>query len=135
MYIISNNRGRLNISPSLKKAANLPLVHLTFFFKHKQRNLPEWPILTSKLSGTVHPSVNRVRLGALQPSAVNKSINKGTTKAQRIDLPLKMQSCDVISPLHCLNGLKIVVELQCHPGPFGAACLCFLLHECPTLFN
>ena len=51
---------------------------------------------------------------ALHPSAVNKSINLGTTNAQRIDLALKIRSRDVISTMICLTTLKIVAELQCH---------------------
>ena len=39
------------------------------------------------------------------------SINLGTTNPQRIDVALKWQSCDVISPMHCLTSLKIVAEL------------------------
>ena len=48
---------------------------------------------------------------ALQPSVVNTSINLVTTNAYRSDLALKVQSCDVISHMHCLIRLKIAVEL------------------------
>ena len=48
---------------------------------------------------------------ALQPSVVNTSINLVTTNTYRIDLALKVRSCDVISPMHCLTSPKIVVEL------------------------
>ena len=47
---------------------------------------------------------------APQPAAVNKSINLGTTNAQIIDLSLKRQSCDVISPINCLTCPKKVAE-------------------------
>ena len=42
---------------------------------------------------------------------VNKSINLGTAIVQRIDLAITVPSCDVISPVHCLAGLKKVAEL------------------------
>ena len=44
-------------------------------------------------------------------SLVNKSIKLGTTNPQRIDLALKWQGCDVISPMHCLTSLKKVAGL------------------------
>ena len=72
---------------------------------------------------------------ALQPAEVNKSINLGTINPQRIDLALKRQSCDVISPMHCLTCLKKVAELGCHQVTFGANLICLLFWECSTLFN
>ena len=48
---------------------------------------------------------------ALQPTVVNKSFNLRTTNPQKTDLALKRQSCDVISPMHCLSSLKKVAEL------------------------
>ena len=47
----------------------------------------------------------------LATAVENMSINLGTTNAQRIDLALKIWSCGVISPMHCLTSLKIVAEL------------------------
>ena len=38
------------------------------------------------------------------------SINLGSTYAHRIDLALKIWSCDVISPMRCPTSLKIVAE-------------------------
>ena len=53
-----------------------------------------------------------IELGwALQPALVNKSIHLGNTNTQRIDLAFKEQSCDVISPMHCLTSIKIVAAL------------------------
>ena len=46
-----------------------------------------------------------------QPSLVYKSINLGTINAQIIDLALKVQRREIISPMHCLSCLKIVAEL------------------------
>ena len=43
---------------------------------------------------------------ALQSSVGNKIFNLGTTNANRIDLALKMRSCDIISPC----SLKIVAD-------------------------
>ena len=43
----------------------------------------------------------------LKPSLVSKSINFGTTNAQKIDLALKVRSCQVISPMHRMTCLKI----------------------------
>ena len=54
--------------------------------------------------------VNIIRWGT-QPSVVNKIFNLGTTNTQSIDLALKMQSCDIISPMHCLTSMKIAAEL------------------------
>ena len=52
---------------------------------------------------------NLIEIGwALQASLVNKSINLGTTNAQRIDLALKVRSRGVISPMHSLTSLKIL---------------------------
>ena len=48
---------------------------------------------------------------ALLFSLVNKSINLGTTSAQRIDLAIKVRSSDVIRPTHCLTSLKNLAEL------------------------
>ena len=48
---------------------------------------------------------------AFQPALVNKSINSGTTSNHKIDLALKIQSSDVISPMHCRTSLKIVAEM------------------------
>ena len=39
------------------------------------------------------------------------SCHFGTTNADRIDLALKMWSCDGIIPKHCLTSQKIVAEL------------------------
>ena len=47
----------------------------------------------------------------IQPLFVEMSSSLGTTNDQRIDVALKMQSCDVISTMHCLTSLKIVAEL------------------------
>ena len=60
----------------------------------------------------VVPAQRRIDLGwAHQRSVVNKSINSGTTNTHRIDLPLKIHSCDIISPMFCLTSLKIAAEL------------------------
>ena len=73
---------------------------------------------------------------APQASLVNNSINLAITNTQRIDLALKVRSRDVISPMHCLNCMKILVQFNCHQGSFRAACICLLFLECPTLlFN
>ena len=52
----------------------------------------------------------------LQPGLVNKSINLGSTNAQRIDQALKVQSCDAISLMHCLTSLKIVEDVIMAPS-------------------
>ena len=57
---------------------------------------------------------------ALQPALVNWSINLGTTNALKMDRALKIWSCDVIRPMHCLTCLKIGAKLRCHPGTFGS---------------
>ena len=61
---------------------------------------------------------------AFQPALENKSINSVTTKNWPV--ALKRRSCDAISQMHCLTSLKIVVELWCLQGTFGATCLCLL---------
>ena len=56
---------------------------------------------------------------SLQPSAVNKlwtinenhCLNLGTTNTEIIDLTLKMQSHDIISPLINLTSMKLATEL------------------------
>ena len=54
--------------------------------------------------------------------------------AHTIDLGLKLWSCDVISPLHCMTGMKVVTELWCHPGTFIATCIFLLFLESSILF-
>ena len=49
-----------------------------------------------------------IKVCALQPATENKSINLGTTNLHKIDMALKIVSCDIISPVHCLTNLKIV---------------------------
>ena len=49
--------------------------------------------------------------GALKPYVVNKSFNMGTTSAHRIDLALKIRSCDGISHMHYLTHLKTEARL------------------------
>ena len=49
--------------------------------------------------------------GKLRPSLVDISFNLGTTNTQRIDLALKVRSCDVISPMHGLTSLNILAVL------------------------
>ena len=53
---------------------------------------------------------------ALQPAVVNEYVNLGTTNAHRIDLALKIWSCDVICCMHRLASLKIVADLCCRPS-------------------
>ena len=43
---------------------------------------------------------------ALKPYVVNNCFNNGTTSAHRIDLALKIRSCDGISHMHYLIHLK-----------------------------
>ena len=50
------------------------------------------------------------KVWALKPAVVNESLNLGTND-NGIDLALKIRSCDVICPMHCLRSLKIVAEL------------------------
>ena len=63
------------------------------------------------------------------------SINLVTTNPQRIDLALKVQSWNGISPMHCLTSLKILAELRCHEGTLGATCVFLLFWECQLWFR
>ena len=61
---------------------------------------------------------------ALQHGVLKRSINFATTSPHIIDLALKNQSCDVISPMHSLTSLKMA-ELWCPLGAFSATETCF----------
>ena len=109
---------------------------VTFFRLKFIRRL--WPFIVSRGSCTYMGSVllNKVnrKSWTLQPSALNMSIKLGTTNTHRIDLALKMRSCDIISPMHCLTSLSILAELSYDQGTFSATWICLLFRECPTLF-
>ena len=95
---------------------------LTFFRFKVLRRL--WPFIVSRGSCTFMGSVllNKVnrKSWTLQPSALNMSIKLGTTNTHRIDLALKMRSCDII----CLTSSSILAELSYDQGTFSATWVC-----------
>ena len=98
---------------------------------HKENSLNHSISILNGLSssGDIIAKINWIRLGT--PACFSK--NLGTPNAHGIDLALKVWSCDIISPMHCLTSPKMVAELWCHQGTFGKTCICLPFLECPTL--
>ena len=62
--------------------------------------------------GAPHQSyLKKVKVGHYSPLQKIRVSTLGPLNTGRIDQALKMQSCDVTSPMHCLTSLKIVANL------------------------